>query len=317
MKKPFNFVAEPVSYFLSTVNWRCDMKRNVKGFTISLVFGLLLIWTQATMSETASLKDGFEDGDYSNNPAWTATGTGFAVNGTAKYNGSYGISMSSGSNFLHYSLDEKYSADYSYWVKAISGTNTTYYNMEFDSNTQLGNSSGNEIQAYYQRNGTGKIGYFIYDTVHGNSGNQTIVATTTQDAWYKIQIHLDWTGTATFSAYDTSGTLLGTTSHAFNPTPSLKGIDFFGNDDGAYYDDVTYTGATAMPTETPTNTPPPTITPTPTRTPTMTPTVTPTNTPTNTPTPLKDGFEDGDYTNNPAWTPTGTGFAVNGARTIF
>lgn len=187
--------------------------------------------------------DTFESGNF-NIPPWATSGTGMDVNSQAKYLGNYGAYIPLGTNYVYYAIPggEKLSVDYNYWIYVASGANTSYYCLEQDSGTQKCSGSGNEIQVYYQRNGTGKIGYFVYDTNNGDSGNQTIVATTPQDAWYNILIHLDWNGTVIFRAFNTAGTMLGQTSHVFNATPTLKAVTLFGNDNTAYFDNVTFLG---------------------------------------------------------------------------
>ena len=195
--------------------------------------------------------DTFETGFYL--PGWVATGTGLIQVGTGyKYNGNYGLFIERIGNFLVYPLSEKTNSDYNFWIKAVSGSGTSYICFDQDSNTGKCPFGSNEIEIYYQRNGTGKIGYFIRDANHGN-GSGTVVATTTQDQWYNISLTYNWSGTVTINANDSSGNQIGTNGGVtiFNPTPNLKAITLWGNDNNTYYDDVTYSGGVSSPNNLP------------------------------------------------------------------
>ena len=199
---------------------------NVRSEALSLSETLTKT-TNKLCTESGNYIDGFENGNYTANPVWTAGAGTWTVQSTVSHSGSY--ALRNDADGAIYVAPNGYPSEYSAWiyVSAITGK-----------------------QAYMDLATTGTVGYIGFrdseikyrDNVAWNSFAPVI--TPSINTWYQVKmVYVNGAATYNCYVYNAAGTLLGSATGVTVGTAGTVTyirLEAYGSVNYAYFDDVSY-----------------------------------------------------------------------------
>jgi len=206
---------------------------------------------------TTPLVDGFEDGDYTNNPQWEDRTDFTTVVTTNPFNGTNHLDFeatggSSSPDFHPVYVDRGQGAqvsDGTTWGTAINIKQDPGYMFYYSlSNTTEGNSAGNAAgQGIRFRYRNGNFDIVTYDSSGNQVANQQVYSGASEDTWYELELDVN-NGNNTVDArvLDDTGSVLGSasvskgSSTTYRYTKLAVPWSFSTGNGQAYFDSITY-----------------------------------------------------------------------------